>query len=170
MNNFFKIVTLAIAMASASTVSAAQQVQKIAVVFPSKIMQQSPQLEQIKKKLEAEFKQPIADLKQLEKEIADLNSKLQRDSALMAASEVTSLQRQIEAKKSEFTLKRKAFTEDSRRRQSEEQQKSWGVIRQAINNVATKNGYDLVLNGEQVVFVKTEFDISDIVIKEVSKK
>lgn len=167
MKKIFKIATLAAFLASTSMANAAQ---KIAVVVPAKIMQQSPQLEKIKTKLEAEFKGRIAELKKLEKDIVNLDSKMQRDASLMSANDVTSLKRQIESKKSDFTLKRKAFAEDSRRRQAEEQQKSWAVIRDAISSVASKNGYDLVLNGEQVAFAKPEYDISDIVIKEISKK
>lgn len=170
MKNFFKVVTLAVAMASSSFVSAAADAQKIAVVSPSKIMQQSPQLEKIKKKLQNEFKGRYAELLALEKEITEMESTLGRNSGLMAADEETRLKRELEVKASEYKLKRKAFSEDNRRRQGEEQQKSWAVIHDVIKNVATKNGYDVVLSAEQVLFAKPELDISDIVIKEISKK
>ena len=170
MKNFFKVVTLAVAMASSSLVSAAQEAQKIAVVFPSKIMQQSPQREKINNKLQAEFKARIDSLKALEKEISDIESKLKRDAELMAENEVTSLNRKRAVKISEYKLEREAFNEDSRRRQNEEQQKSWTTIHDVIKSVATKNGYDVVLNAEQTLFADPKLDISDIVIKEISKK
>ena len=170
MKTFLKVITLAAIIASSSLVSAAQEAQKIAVVFPSKIMQQSPQLEKIKKKLQAEFKDRFVNLQALEKEITNIESTLKRDSALMAESEVTALKRKAEVKLSEYKLKRKAFEEDNRRRQAQEQQKALRQVRNVINEVALTKGYDVVLSGEEIVFSKPELDISDIIIKEISKK
>ena len=170
MKTFFKVVTLAVVMASSSVVNAAQETQKIAVVFPSKIMQQSPQLAKIKKKLEAEFKVRIDELKKLKAEVNKLQQSLQRDAELMAASEVISLQREIEIKSFELKLKSEGLTNDNRRRQGEEQQKSWASIHDVIKSVATKNGYDVILSGEQILFANPELDISNLVIKEISKK
>ncbi len=170
MKSFFKVVTLAVAMVSVSTANAAQETQKIGVVFPSKIMKQSPQREKTMKKLENEFKGRYEDLQVLEKEITKIEATLERDAEMMAANEVTSLKRKAEVKLSEYKLKRKAFEEDNRRRQGEEQQKALIQVREVINAVALKDGYDLILNGEQIVFSKPELDISDVVIKEISKK
>lgn len=170
MKNFLRIATLAAIMAASPVINAAQEAQKIAVVFPSKIMQQSPQLEKIQKKLKAEFKGRIEELQTLEKEITKIEDKLKRDSELMAESEATTLKRAIEVKLSEYKLKRKAFDEDKRRRQGEEQQKAFMLVNSVINEVALNKGYDLILNGEQIIFVKPELDISNLVIKEISKK
>jgi outer membrane protein len=170
MKNFFKAVTLAVVIASSSVVNAAQEPQKIAVVFTSKIMQQSPQLEKIKKKLQAEFKGRITELQTLEKDITKIQDKLERDSELMAENELTELQRKIEVKLSEYKLKRKAFDEDKRRRTREEQQKAFILVSNVINEVALEKGYDVILNGEQIVFSKPELDISNLIIKEISKK
>ncbi|MFT6987772.1 MAG: outer membrane protein, partial [Psychromonas sp.] len=105
-----------------------------------------------------------------EKDITKIESTLERDAELMAAADVTALKRKVEVKLSEYKLKRKAFEEDNRRRQGEEQQKALLMVRKVINAVAAEDGYDLILNGEQIVFSKPELDISDIVIKEISKK
>jgi len=170
MKTFLKVVTLTVAMVSLSTVNAAQETKKIGVVFPSKIMQQSPQRDQTIKKLESEFKGRYADLQALEKEITKIESTLERDAELMAAGDVTALKRDFEVKLSEYKLKRKAFEEDNRRRQGEEQQKALLMVRDVINAVAKEEGFDIILNGEQIVFSKAELDISDLVIKEISKK
>jgi outer membrane protein len=88
----------------------------------------------------------------------------------MNKSEVTAMQRKVEVKLSEYKLNRKAFEEDNRRRQGEEQQKALVLVRDVINEVAKEKGYDIILNGEQVVFAKPSYDISDIIIEEISKK
>ena len=170
MKNFLKVVTLAVVMASSSLVSAAQEAQKMAVVFPSKIMQQSLQQEKINKKLNAEFAGRIKELKELEKEVFKIESDLQKNSGMMEDSKKISLKREHEALMADLKLKAKAFNEDKRSRLNDEQQKSWTTIHDVIKSVATKNGYDVVLNGEQILFAAPELDISDIVINELSKK
>ena len=169
MKTFLKAATLAVAMISFSTVSAAET-QKIGVVFPSKIMKESPQRERIIKKLEAEFKGRYEGLQALEKEITTLEKSLKRDAELMNTSEVTAMQRKVEIKLSEYKINRKAFEEDNRRRQGEEQQKALVVVRDVIDSIAKEQGYDIILNGEQIVFAKPGYDISDVVIEEISKK
>lgn len=170
MNMFFKAVTLAVALTSVSTVNAVPKADKIGVVFPTKIMQQSPQRERIIKKLENEFKERFEALQDLGKEISALETTLKRDGEMMAESDATTMQRKIEVMVSEYKLKRKAFEEDNRRRQGEEQQKALIMVRDVINDVAKKGNYDIILNGEQIIFSKPDLDISDIVIKEISKK
>ena len=169
MKTFFKIIALSIAIFSVSGVSAAEA-QKIAVVFPSKIMKESPQRAQIIKKLEAEFKGRYEELQALEKKIKKGESKLKRDGELMSKDEVIKLQRDLQTKVATYKLKRKAFEEDNRRRQNEEQQKALTLVRAVITDVAKKGNYDLILNGESIIFSKPAFDISDEVIKEISKK
>lgn len=169
MKTFLKVITLTAAMVSISAVQA-QDTQKIGVVYPSKIMQESPQRDQIIKKLEAEFKDRYVALQGIEKEIKELENKIKQDGELLSNNELTNLQRQIEVKISEYKLKRKAFEEDQRRRQGEEQQSALEVVRAVIDDVAKKEGYDLILNGEQTVFSKNELDISDKVIQEISTK
>lgn len=170
MKTFFKAVTLAVTLVSVPYTNAAQAAQKIAVVYPSKIMQESPQREKIIKKLEKEFKSRYQALQLLEGEIKELETTIQRDAELLGKDKVTGMKRQVEVKVSEYKLKRKAFEEDNRRRQGEEQQKVLVVLREVINNIAAQDDYDIILNGEQIVFSKPTLDISERVIKEISKK
>ncbi|HIP76820.1 MAG TPA: OmpH family outer membrane protein [Psychromonas hadalis] len=169
MKTFFKIIALSIAIFSVSGVAAATM-QKVAVVYPAKIMQESPQRAQIIKKLESEFKGRYEELQTLEKKIKKGESKLKRDGELMSKDDVIKLQRDLQTKVATYKLKRKAFEEDNRRRQGEEQQKALKLVSEVINAVAKKGDYDIILNGEQIVFAKPAFDISDEVIKEISKK
>ena len=169
MKTFLKAATLAVAMISIPVVNAADT-QKIGVVFPSKIMKESPQRDRIIKKLEAEFKDRYLALQKLEKEITETEKTLKRDAELMNKEEVTAMQRKAEVKLSEYKLNRKAFEEDNRRRQGEEQQKALVLVRDVINEVAKKEGFDLILNGEQVVYANPGYDVSDLVVEEISKK
>ena len=108
MKTFLKVITLTAAMVSISAVQA-EEAQKIGVVYPSKIMQESPQRDRIIKKLEAEFKDRYTELQSIEKEIKSLETKIKQDGELLSNNELTTLQRKIEVKVSEYKLNRKAF-------------------------------------------------------------
>ncbi|MDA7746171.1 OmpH family outer membrane protein [Psychromonas sp.] len=169
MKTFLKVITLAATMVSISAVHAADA-QKVGVVFPTKVMQESPQRAAIIKTLEAEFKDRITSLQALEKSIRELEVKMKQDGELMSNNELIALQRKIEVKVSEYKFMGKAFEEDQRRRQGEEQQKASETIRAVIETVAKKEGFDLILNGEEAIFVQPSLDISDKVIQEISTK
>jgi len=168
MKIFLKVITLAVAVATFSTVQAAEQ--KIGVVFPSKVIEASPQRARTDKTLEREFKGRYEKLQAQEKEITKLQEKMKKDGELLSKQKLTDIQRDLAGKVSDYKLKRRAFEEDQQRRTREEQQKILTSVRDAIASVAKKGNYDIVLNGEQIVFSKPALDISDSVIKVISKK
>lgn len=168
MKTFLKVITLAAAVATISNVQAAEQ--KIGVVFPSKVIEASPQRARTDKTLEREFKGRYEKLQSQEKEITKLQEKMKKDGELLTKQKLVDLQRSLAGKVSEYKLTRKAFEEDQQRRTREEQQKVLTSVRDAIASVAKQGNYDIVLNGEQIVFSKPALDISDSVIKIISKK
>lgn len=172
MKHFIKLATLAIAMFTFSITSAnaAPEMKKMGVVYPSKIMAETAQRDKIIAKLQQEFKKRSDELQALQFQINKSNKKLSRDTEMMSPNEISILKRDVEVKIFEYKLKLKAFEDDNRRRQAEEQQAVVQKLGKVINSVAKKGGYDLVLNGDQIVYAKPGFDISDIVIKEISKK
>lgn len=87
----------------------------------------------------------------------------------MAADERTKLQRRLAELQADFNLKGQALQEDQRRRFNEEQKKVLNKVQDAIDSIAKAQGYDLVLNGQSVVFGAEKLDISAQVIQQVSK-
>lgn len=87
----------------------------------------------------------------------------------MSADERTKLQRKLAELQSDFNLKGQALQEDQRRRFSEEQKKLLDKVQVAIDSVAKSQGYDMVLNGQAVVFGAEKLDITSQVIQQVSK-
>jgi outer membrane protein len=75
----------------------------------------------------------------------------------------------MESLKSEYQLKGKALDEDLRRRQGEEQNKLLVKVQKAINTIAEKDQYDLVLQRGAVIYVKPNADISGKVVEALSK-
>lgn len=163
--------TLAITTAASSMIlaSSAMAAQKIAVVNFQEIMGKIPQTALVVQQLEEEFKDEKAVLAQLEKDIKYFQEKKKRDSSLMSAKEIDELDQQIASKFQEYQIKGKAFQQSTGLRQNEETNKILAIVKQAIDNIAAKDKYDLIIEQKAVVFTKPENSITDKVIEQVTK-
>jgi outer membrane protein len=170
LNKFIKTIvmtTAASGMLLASSAMAADQ--KIGVVNFQEIMGKIPQTAAVMQALEAEFKDERAVLSQLEKDIKYYQEKKQRDGSLMSVKEKEELDKQIGTLYQDYQLKGKAFQEKTGVRQNEETNKIIALVRQAVDNIAAKEKYDLVIEQKAVVFSKPDTSITDQVVEQVSK-
>lgn len=151
----------------ASSAMAADQ--KIAVVNFQEVMGKIPQTAAVMKSLEEEFKDDKAVLAQLEQDIKYQQEKKKRDGSLMSAKEIEALDTTIATLFQDYQVKGKAFQQKTGARKNEEQNKIVALVRQAIDNVAAKGDYDLVLEQSAVVYSKPDSSITDKVVKQVSK-
>ncbi|MGI3002942.1 OmpH family outer membrane protein [Shewanella algae] len=147
----------------------AVQAEKLAVVDMGAVFEQLPQREQISNALKTEFGDRMAEVQKLQEELRGLLEKQQRDAALMSETQKTELVRKMESLKADYQLKGKALDEDLRRRQGEEQNKLLVKVQKAINTIAEKEKYDMVLQRGAVVYVKPAADISSKVVEALSK-
>ncbi|WP_170308362.1 OmpH family outer membrane protein [Parashewanella tropica] len=145
------------------------QAEKIAIVDMGAVFEQLPQREQVLKALQSEFADREAALKKKQEELRSLAEKQQRDAAIMSKDQQTELQRKMESIRSELQLKGKALQEDFRRRSGEEQNKLLSKVQKAIDALAKKENYDVVLQRGAAIYVKPSSDISSKVVEAVSK-
>jgi len=155
---------LAFALAASVSVQAAD---KIAVVNIANIFQQSPQRAVVAKQLETEFKGRAADLQAQERDLQTKMQRLQRDGSTMKAADRSRLEKEVMAQREDFSGKAQAFDQDNRRRQSEERNKIVSRIQDAVKAVATKQGYDIVIDASAVAYAGTANDITADVLKQV---
>ncbi|MBT0720160.1 molecular chaperone Skp [Tatumella sp. TA1] len=147
--------------------SAASAADKIAVVNVSNIFQQLPQRATVAKQLENEFKGRATDLQAQERAIQAQMQNLQRNGSTMKASERSSLEKDIMAKRQSFENKAQTFEQDNRRRQMEERNKILSSIQTAVKKVADDEGYDVVLDTNSVAYAANSKDITADVLKQV---
>ena len=170
MKKLFKSVALATiasgALLSSATMSAEQ---KIAIVNFQEVMGKIPQTAVVMQSLEAEFKDQKAALTQLEKDIKYFQEKKKRDSALMSAKDIEDLDKQIAEKYQEYQIKGKELQQQAGARQNEETNKIVALVRQAIDGIAAKEKYDLVIEQKAVVFSNPNASITEKVVEAVSK-
>ncbi|BAE75209.1 Chaperone protein Skp precursor [Sodalis glossinidius str. 'morsitans'] len=150
-----------------ATSTVAQAADKIAVVNVSSIFQQSPQRAVVAKQLENEFKGRATELQSMERDLQTKMQRLQRDGSTMKASERSSLEKLVMAQRETFSIKAQAFDQDNRRRQTEERNKILSRIQDAVKSVATKEGYDVVIDANSVAYATNAKDITADVLKQV---
>ena len=169
MSKVLRVASLALGLMAVGFSTQAAAETKIAVINVPRIMQEIPQGKAVEAKLKSEFSSRISEMQRLETEGQNLAAKLKKDEAFMAADERTKLQRRLAELQADFNLKGQALQEDQRRRFNEEQKKVLNKVQDAIDSIAKAQGYDLVLNGQSVVFGAEKLDISAQVIQQVSK-
>ena len=150
-----------------ATSAVAQAADKIAVVNVSSIFQQSPQRGVIAKQLENEFKGRATELQSMERDLQTKMQRLQRDGSTMKASERSSLKKSVMAQRETFSTKAQAFEQDNLRRQTEERNKILSRIQDAVKNIASKEGYDVVIDANAVAYATNAKDITADVLKQV---
>ncbi len=170
MKKLFKSIALATVASGALLSSAAMAAdQKIAVVNFQEVMGKIPQTAAVMQSLEAEFKDAKAELAQLEKDIKYYQEKKTRDSSLMSKKEIEELDKKIAGFYQDYQTKGKALQQQAGARQNEETNKIVALVRQAIDGIAAKEKYDLVIEQKAVVFSKPDASITDKVVEQVSK-
>lgn len=169
LKKFIKSIAVVTAASSLLMASTAMAEQKIAVVNFQEVMGAIPQTAAVMQGLEAEFKDDKAALAQLEKDIKYYQEKKQRDSSLMSKKEIEDLDNQIATLFQEYQTKGKAFQQATGVRQNEETNKIVALVRQAVDSIAAKGKYDIVLEQKAVVFAKPEHSITNEVVEQVSK-
>ncbi|WNC73707.1 OmpH family outer membrane protein [Thalassotalea psychrophila] len=170
MKTLIKSVAFTAAAASmlfAGTSLAADQ--KIATVNVQQVIGQLPQMADIQQKITAEFKEQIDGLKKMEGDIKYKIEKRQRDEAILSKKEIEALEAEITALRQEYAGKAQPLQQALKRREQEEQQKILLLVKDAVDSVAEKEGYDLVIQQSAVAFAKPDFDISAKVVEQASK-
>jgi outer membrane protein len=154
-----------VVLTSSLFANAAEAAQKIGYVNTIQVFQELPQREAVLQKLQEEFKDKAAELQAIQAEAAKKMEKLQRDGELLGTEEVEKLRIEIGQLDSNYKIKGQALEKASQRRESEEKQKLFKLIQDAVKTVAEKEGYDIIIDIQAVGYAKPEFDISENVIK-----
>ena len=71
--------------------------------------------------------------------------------------------------RTQLAEKGQPLQQEIQRRQNEERNKLLALIKQAIDAVAAKDGYDMVFNANSVAFTSEEHDLSERVLEQVNK-
>lgn len=139
---------------------------KVGFVDAARVLEEAPQLDQVRQKLEDEFGERDQELVARQQEIRELEQRLARDGAIMNQQQRRSLEREVTALKREFSRSQEAFSEDLNIRRNELFSELQGEVRQTVEALAQDQGFDLVVS-DGVVFASERIDITEKVLEEL---
>lgn len=139
---------------------------KIGVVSLQAIVERAPQTKAVMEALREEFAPREREIVAKQKEIEDLQAKVQKDLAVMGETERRNAEKNLRDLGREFERMRSEYQEDSNLRQNEE----FGVLQrsvlQEVQDYAQAQGYDLIV-GDNVLYVSTTVNITEDVLTAV---
>jgi len=160
------IVLLAAGLLSVGSAAVAEPTQ-IGYVDAEKVLKESPQFQAVTKALESEFSRRERVLLGKQKELKQLEDKLDRDSKIMSSSERNRLEKDILSRRRTLKNEAAAFREDLSLRQNEEFNKLRRKVLEVVAEVAKAQRIDVVLG--VVVYASRRIDISDKVLERLKK-
>ncbi len=163
----FLLITLSLAGFAAG--SAYAEAYRIAFVNATKVFEESPQYKTARERLQTEFSRREKDLLASQKQLKQLEEKLQRDGSVMSESEVKRLERDILSRSRKLKNAQTEFREDLNLRQNEEFKKLRQQVREVIQEVGKSENIDLIVS-DGVVYFSKKIDISDKVLEKLRER
>lgn len=139
---------------------------RIAFVNSSALLEQAPQAELAKKKLEKEFAPREKEIHDAQQSAQTLEQKLNRDGVTMSDSDRSKQEQELNRRLRDLQRMQSNFRDDLNLRKNEELGKLQRLILSAIQDVAKAKGYDLVL-AEGVVYAAPKVDITKAVLAQL---
>ena len=141
----------------------------IAVIDPTRIVEQSPQYEAAREALQQEVNEREQDLSAQQSQMEELKKKLERDAALMSEDEIQRLQNDIRNRDRKLKYAQAEFREDFALRQNELRTKLAQEVNEVVKELAKEEKIDLIVS-EGIVYFSERIDISDKVVERLRSK
>jgi outer membrane protein len=142
---------------------------RIGFVNATKVFEESPQYKDARERLQTEFSRREKDLLASQKQLKQLEEKLQRDGSVMSESEAKRLERDILSRSRKLKNAQTEFREDLNLRQNEEFKKLRQQVREVIREVGKSEKIDLIVS-DGVVYFSQKIDISDKVLEKLRQQ
>jgi outer membrane protein len=155
------------ALAATGTAAAADY--KIGFVNPERLFRDSAPANRAKQKLEKEFAARDAEIQKMRKQVRDLQTVLERDSATMSETDRRNKERDLANQTRDLQRAEREFREDLNSRRNEELASVQDRANRVIQQIADVEKFDLILQ-DPVVFASPRIDITDKVIKALADK
>jgi outer membrane protein len=170
VKKFGILVSTLLIVAGAEVCQAADATQagdlKVAVVNVQQVLQQSPRVAQLSKKLESEFKDRQAKIGEEQKGLQDMMDKFKQESPTMSAKDKDAMQKKITSERSTLVAKVVAYQQDLQKQQTKIMQGVLSDLNGVVTTIAKSQNYVLVLDAQAVIYSVNGNDIT----KDVASK
>ncbi|HHJ12159.1 MAG TPA: OmpH family outer membrane protein [Chromatiales bacterium] len=144
------------------------QAGKIGFVDLQMLLQKSPQRQEASARIEKEFSERKRKIQELMGRIQALETQIKGNADAMSAQQLRAKQRELLNLKREAKREEQYYNEDRNIRNNEELAELQKVIFKAIEKVAVREGYDLVL-AEGIAYYSDKVNITDLVLDQLRK-
>lgn len=138
---------------------------KIGFVNTAKVLEQAPQAEEARKKLEHEFAPRDKALVAAQKKLKKLEDKLTKLGTTMSEEKRQDMEREILSEKRDIKRSQDEFREDFNIRRNEELTKLQKLVIKAINKLAHDQKFDMIVGDNSVLFASKRVDITKNVLQ-----
>ena len=167
MNKQLIKAVLGVSLVFTFAVPAAAQEVKVGFVSLQAIVERAPQTKSVMEALREEFAPREREIVAKQKEIEDLQAKVQKDLAVMGETERRNAEKNLRDLGRDFERLRTEYQEDSNLRQNEEIGQLQRAILKEVQDYAAAQGYDLVV-GDGVLYVSNTVNITEDVLNAVT--
>lgn len=143
---------------------------KVAVVNVQQVLQQSPRVAELSKKLEGEFKTRQTKINDEQKALQDSLDKFKKDSSTMSQKDRDSVQKKISADRSDLVKQVVSYQQDLQKEQNKIMQGILNDLNGIVSTIAKAQNYTLVLDSQAVIFAADGNDITKDVAKQFNSK
>lgn len=138
---------------------------KIGFVNAAKIVDDAPQAEEARKRIEAEFAPRDRGLVDMQNTLREAEEKLQSEGATMNEDERRGLERDVLTQKRELKRAQDEFREDLNIRRNEEFAKLQRLVADVITEMAREQNFDLIVNEASVIYASDRMETTDLVLE-----
>jgi outer membrane protein len=163
-SSVFKSAAAAVLAWAAATGAQAQEI-KIGYVNSDRVLRDAVPAKAAQSRLEAEFSKRQKEGDDAAARLKAAADKLDKDAPTLAEAERNRRQRELVDQDRELQRKRREFQEDLNQRKNEELATVVERANKVIKQIYESEKYDIILQGDVMVFVGPRVDITDKVIK-----
>lgn len=143
---------------------------KIAIVNVQQVLQNSPRVTALSKKLEDQFKDRQTKLNDQQKALQDEVDKFKKDSPTMSQKDRDATEKKITTERSDLVKQVVAYQQDLQKEQNKIMQGILADLNGIVTGIAKSSSYDLVLDAQAVVYTSNGTDITKTVADKFNAK
>jgi outer membrane protein len=142
---------------------------KVAIVNVQQLLQQSPRVASLSKKLVGQFKSRQDKIGAEQKSLQDELDAFKKESPTMSKADKDKMEKKISDERSALVKKVVAYQQDLQKEQNNVMKNILGDLNGIVSNIAKAQNYSLVLDSQAVIYAGNGNDITKEVEKEFNK-
>lgn len=164
------LLTAGLEVSQAATTTAQPAQIKVAVVNVQQVLQQSPKVANLSKKLEGQFKDRQTKISDQQKALQDKIDKFKKDEPTMSKKDRDATEKKLANERSDLVKEVVAYQQDLQKEQNKIMQGILADLNGIVSSIAKDQGYALVLDSQAVIFASDGNDITKDVAKQFNAK